>query len=403
MLERREWHWVDWALFSVYTGLTGLMILMLFTQEERMGSPDPGPFLLLILACYALPLLCWRPRFIHSDGFAFLLLFSSGIPAVYYSYLNKAGIGLILLPTIIVGYLAKKRTLVWTLPVYLIAIPITINMAADKMQPTDIVSRMFDYCLMYGIGYALQRIKQTNEQMKSLLEVNRKHAERIEQQNRTLEQYAKQVERITLLEERNRMARELHDTVGHTFTSVIMGMDAVSYLVEQAPEKAKGKLEVLRGVMRGGLDEVRRSIHQIAPDGADDFLLEQLKRLAEEFALHTGTKVDVTEEGPEPELSGHAKLTLVRCLQEALTNAKRHGQARHVKVGLRHEPLCTVLTIEDDGVGMPQVALGFGLNAMKERLQALGGGISVSSQVGKGTSVHCTVPHNETTSLQEAL
>ena len=64
------------------------------------------------------------------------------------------------------------------------------------------------------------------------------------------------------------MARELHDTVGHTFTSVIMGMDAVSYLIEAAPDKAKEKLDVLRNVTRNGLEEVRRSIHQMVPKRA---------------------------------------------------------------------------------------------------------------------------------------
>jgi signal transduction histidine kinase len=392
MLVRRSWHWVDWSLFGVYTALTGLMILMLFTQAEKMGSPEPVPFLLLIVACWLLPLIFWRPGFIHSDGFAFILLFTAGIPAIYYSHLNKAAIGLILLPTIIVGYIAQRRTFAWTLPVYLVLIPITINMVVGKTQAGDIISRMFDYSLMYGIGYALQRIKHANEQMKRLLEENRQHVERIEQQNRTLEQYAQQVERITLLEERNRMARELHDTVGHTFTSVIMGMDAVVYLMDGAPDKAKEKLEVLRNVTRKGLEEVRRSIHEMAPDDVEESLLQQLTRLAKEFAQHTGTALTIDANGREEELSSQAKLTLVRCLQESLTNAKRHGGARSIGIRVGFDSEVTVLTIEDDGEGMQQSTFGFGLSAMKERLQALGGSLTVSSAPGKGTVIHCIVP-----------
>ncbi|MBW9234690.1 hypothetical protein JQK62_21055, partial [Leptospira santarosai] len=83
-----------------------------------------------------------------------------------------------------------------------------------------------------------------------LLEENRR-------QNQLLEDYAKQIEKVTLLEERNRLARDLHDTVGHTYTSVIMGLDAASFLLKTSPEKAQGQVERLSDVMRKSLGEIR--------------------------------------------------------------------------------------------------------------------------------------------------
>jgi signal transduction histidine kinase len=245
---------------------------------------------------------------------------------------------------------------------------------------------VIDGLFFYSIGVMVAKVLETENKMKSLLEENR-------QQNLLLEEYAKQIEKITLLEERNRLAKELHDTVGHTFTSVIMGLDAASYLTDVSPEKAKEQIDRLGGVMRKSLDEVRNYIHQISPLSEEkEDLSSQLKKVADEFALHTKIDIEFKSIGLPVMLSFQGTVALIRCLQESLTNAVRHGRAKEINISLQQAEGEVMLTIRDNGSGMSAVKEGFGLRGMKERLEFLQGGMKLESKPGQGTVVTCFIP-----------
>lgn len=237
----------------------------------------------------------------------------------------------------------------------------------------------------FGLGCVVWKMVDTHRKMQTLLEENDK-------QRQVLEQYAKQIETITLLEERNRLARELHDTVGHTLTSVIVGLDAVSYTMKVWPEEAKQSVDHLRTIARSGLEEMRRHVHHIAPSKEGLPLSKQLREIADEFAVHTGTWIDFESAGPEISIPLPLTLTLVRCLQESLTNAKRHGNAEHILITLASEADRLILTVRDDGCGMEEVCYGFGLSVMEERLSAYQGELQVTSERMNGTTIRCQLP-----------
>jgi signal transduction histidine kinase len=239
--------------------------------------------------------------------------------------------------------------------------------------------------LFFGLGYVVWKVIDTQRKMQQLLDEN-------ERQRQVLEQYAMQVETITLLEERNRMARELHDTVGHTLTSVIMGLDATSYLLRTEPVEAQESIRLLRAAASKGLDEVREQIHHIAPMGEDESLSVQLRRIAEEFALHTGTTVDYAEVVADITVPMSIKAVLVRCLQESITNAKRHGGANHIRISFELQPEHASLVIHDDGSGMENIQYGYGLKAMQERIEAYHGELQMISDPNSGTMVKCHMP-----------
>jgi signal transduction histidine kinase len=197
-----------------------------------------------------------------------------------------------------------------------------------------------------------------------------------------------------LLEERNRMAGELHDTIGHTFTSVIAGIDGViANLKRSDKERAESKLQILRDLTRKSLENLRKNIHGMA-DEAEEIgsFIDKLAVLANEFSLNTGTKVSFQYFGLEHDLSHHAEHTLMRCLQEALTNAKRHGNAQKIDVKLNYKKEQVSLTILDNGKGTDTIQLGFGLNSMKQRLQALNGNLEIKVESGAGMELICTIP-----------
>ncbi|MDR6883620.1 sensor histidine kinase [Bacillus sp. 3255] len=393
MIQRRPWHGVEWSLFIVLTGsvLLGLLYALLHMNENEHSNI----FLTLcaLLLSYGLPFLFWRPNYIHTTLYPISVLLT-GIPLqIYLSWMQEDAYLTINCPLMVIGFLTDRKNAWWAAPISLVAMPVAYFLILHMgMGVGELFSVILNAVLFYAIGLSLQRVVTSNEKTEKLLAENQRQYLLIHEQNNALEQYANQIEQLTLLEERNRMARELHDTVGHTFTSVIMGMDAVSYLIEAAPDNAKEKLDVLRGVTRNGLEEVRRSIHQMVPKEGDMLLSQQLTRLANEFALHTGTQIRFTTAGEEYEIPKQTKLSLIRCLQESLTNAKRHGRATSVEVTLSYKGDGVGIRIEDDGVGTDQLKVGFGINAMQERIFALQGTLQVSSAAGQGTIVECSIP-----------
>lgn len=393
MIQRRPWHGVEWSLFIVLTGAALLGLLYSFLHIYEHSFSRILFTILAILTAYGVPFLFWRPQYIHTTLYPIAVLLT-GIPLqIYLSWLEQDALLTINCPIMVIGFLTDRKNAWWTAPVFIVGMPVIYFFLLHSEKGVgQLFSFILNAGLFFAIGLSLQRVVTSNDKTEKLLEENQHQYHLIHEQNHVLEQYANQIEQLTLVEERNRLARELHDTVGHTFTSVIMGMDAISYLIEASPEKAKQKLDVLRDVTRKGLEEVRRSIHQMVPKEGDMLLSQQLSRLANEFALHTGTQIHFTTVSDEFEIPEQTKLSLVRCLQESLTNAKRHGRATTVEIVLTYAEDQVSLRIEDNGIGAEQLKMGFGITAMQERITALQGTLQVRSLPEQGTVVHCFIP-----------
>ncbi|OCT11165.1 hypothetical protein A8709_05645 [Paenibacillus pectinilyticus] len=393
MIQRRPWHGVEWSLFIVLTGATLLGLLYSCIHIYEQPFRQILLTILVIFFAYGVPFLFWRPQYIHTTAYPLAVLVT-GIPLqIYLAWMEQDALLTINCPIMVIGFLTDRKNAWWTAPVFMVGMPtVYFFLLHTDMGVGQLFSFILNAALFFAIGLSLQRVVTSNEKTEKLLGENQRQYHLIHEQNNVLEQYANQIEQLTLVEERNRMARELHDTVGHTFTSVIMGMDAVSYLIEVSPEKAKQKLDVLRNVTRGGLEEVRRSIHQMVPEEGDQRLSQQLSGLANEFALHTGTQIHFTKVSEEFEIPKQTKLSLIRCLQESLTNAKRHGRATSIEIVLTYAEDQISLRIEDDGDGTDQLKVGFGITAMQERISELQGTLQVRSAPGQGTVVHCFIP-----------
>jgi len=205
----------------------------------------------------------------------------------------------------------------------------------------------------------------------------RKLNEQLNQANDQLRDYAENMERMTEMRERNRLAREIHDTLGHTLTGIIMGTDAGLALFDVAPEEAKKRMEVVAQSARDGLTDVRRSIKALRPDTLERFTLEEaLKGLVENFRLTTSAQIAYFQEAEELQLDQDEEDALYRVVQEGLTNAVRHGKSDRIEVRItRNEDVMSVF-VRDNGTGCAKPEEGFGLRHMRERLEMLGGTMS---------------------------
>jgi signal transduction histidine kinase len=200
-------------------------------------------------------------------------------------------------------------------------------------------------------------------------------------------------------DERRRIARDLHDEIGQALTSLLIGLRTLA----EAPslEAARGHAGDLRRIAVATLEEVRRLARGLRPSVLDDLgLAAALERYAADYAQASGIAVEVrAEDLAACRLPEEVETALYRIAQEALTNAAKHGAARHARVVVRRRPAAVHLTVADDGRGFtcqpPDGGEQLGLTGMHERAALLNGCVNVASEPGKGTEVTVRIPVGE--------
>jgi len=211
--------------------------------------------------------------------------------------------------------------------------------------------------------------------------------------NRLLRENAAQVEELATTKERNRLAREIHDSLGHYLTVVNVQIGAAQAIFAQDAARALDHLSKAQSLTQEGLAEVRRSVAALRASPTESRPLpEALAKLVEQWNA-TGLRATLSVEGARRQLTPQADLTLYRAAQEALTNVGQHADASRVDLILDYRaPESVLLLVEDDGVGDSNSGEGFGLLGVRERAQLLGGEVRVRTEIGKGFRLEVELP-----------
>lgn len=212
-----------------------------------------------------------------------------------------------------------------------------------------------------------------------------------------LTRLAEQARTNALTDERNRLAREIHDTLAQAFTGISLQLEAAKNILVQQPETAKSYLDQARDLTRQGLSEARRSVHALRSQALEtESLVRALQKSLTQMTLNTSLQTEFQLQGTPTLLEEGLQLNLLRIGQEAITNALRHAHAETLTVTLTFTDQQVSLGIVDDGVGFePQDAAditGFGLVGIHERTARYKGQVQIMSQPGKGTSIEVTLP-----------
>jgi len=216
----------------------------------------------------------------------------------------------------------------------------------------------------------------------------------LEHANAELRRQAGKVRVLAISEERARIAREVHDSVGHHLTAINLQLQNAERFGEKDPERARRKVREARESTLLALAEVRRSVRALKPPALEERSgAAALAALARSFD-GAGPEVSFELEGEERVLSGETELALYRATQEALTNTAKHSRARRVRVRLTFEPEETRLVVADDGDGVPEGKPegGFGLAALRERVEALGGILAAGNRPEGGFALEIVFP-----------
>ncbi|HXH07811.1 MAG TPA: histidine kinase [Vicinamibacterales bacterium] len=201
-----------------------------------------------------------------------------------------------------------------------------------------------------------------------------------------------------VLTERNRVARELHDTLEQGLSGLALQLEAVAARLEATPEEARQSLEVARQMLRYSLEETRRSVMDLRAQALESRdLAGALSLLARQMTLGTPTRAEVRVEGPRERLDAAEEHHLLRIGLEALTNALKHAGATEVVIDLRFTGREVELAVRDNGRGLGHgvdeiPGTHFGLQGIRERVNKLGGTLRIDSLPGRGTRLAVTVP-----------
>lgn len=258
------------------------------------------------------------------------------------------------------------------------------------LKPSDlfgIAVGLIVFNITFLVANSAERARRDSEKLRAQLETT----------NGKLREYALRVEDLAVAEERNRLAREIHDSLGHSLTIINVQVEAAWTVLESDPAKARAALEAAQAYARQGLKEVRAAVSSLRSSQlANQTLAESLEELLAR-ARETGLEATLEQRGEARRLPPKIEFTLLRAAREAVTNALRHAQASRLQITLDLTSAERVeMHLADDGQGAdPEQLHGFGLLGVRERVGHHGGRCEITTAPGEGFALHLSLPVEE--------
>jgi signal transduction histidine kinase len=228
-----------------------------------------------------------------------------------------------------------------------------------------------------------------------LADRERQKLAQLEAAHQRLRRHAVTVEQLAVSRERNRLARDLHDTLAHSLSALVVQLEALKSLMDHDPEAAQEVLAEVSEQARKGLDESREAIQALRSGPVETLgLTDALRDMLQSFQARTGVLTDLAVAGQARDLTPVEAQSLYRIAEEALNNVERHAGAGRVNLRLEYGADCTDLIVRDDGVGFDATAVDldrYGLTGMRERAAIIGAELEVRSHPGGGTEVWCSL------------
>ncbi len=238
----------------------------------------------------------------------------------------------------------------------------------------------------YGVSYMARRQQEEKERAEDALEeLDRSRAD-LEKAYLKLVEMSKEQEQLAAAQERARLAREVHDTLAHFLTAIVVSLEAGKKLLEKDPGKALAEIEKSQEQARRGLDEVRVTVKALrSGETADVDFRNALNSLVRDYS-GSGIAIDFALDD-QLVMTADQEAAFYRIIQESITNSVRHGKAGNIMVRIEGNQAGQRVLVEDDGLGCENLSEGHGLRGIRERASALGGKAIFGNRPGQGFMV----------------
>lgn len=246
--------------------------------------------------------------------------------------------------------------------------------------------------ILIFIGFIIMYITHQLEENEKIA----KELDMIHQVNRELKNYSVAIEKMGERNERKRLAREIHDTLGHALTGIAAGVDACIVMIDIDAPETKKQLKVVAKVIRQGIGEVRDSLNKLRPGALEEQGFKgALLKLISEFTSVSHLEVDLDYQLHNIDFESIKEDVLFRVIQESMTNSMRHGGATSLMIRFYQEEDFIYLDIKDNGVGAAEIHYGFGLKQMVERVSVINGEVHFDGTDGFHTVVKIPIQKGE--------
>jgi signal transduction histidine kinase len=293
----------------------------------------------------------------------------------------------LLIPLVLLAWGYGRRGALWgsTWATFLHLVTGWWGLQQDFLSPPLFLGAVTRITLIYLVPFIVGVLAERERQQ---------HAQ-LEAAHQRLRRHAATVEQLAISRERNRLARDLHDTLAHSLSAVTVQLEALRTLLANDPAAAQDMVDGLLIVARRGLEESRQAIQALRTDPVETLGLDgALRDMLQSFQARAGVQAALSLAGQEPDLTLPEAQTLFRIAEEALINVERHAAAQRVTVRLACGSDRIDLVIRDDGVGFEPASVEpdrYGLPGMRERAEIIGAMLEVNSHPGGGTEIWCSL------------
>ena len=294
----------------------------------------------------------------------------------------------LLIPLILVAWAYGRRAAFWgsTWATILHLISGLWALQLDLLEQYLLPQLVVQIVLIYVVPFIVSTLARRE----------RRHVAEVELAHAKLRRHAATVEQLAVSRERNRLARDLHDTLAHSLAALAVQLEALRILQVNDPDAAQEAISEAVSLARRGLGESRQAIRAIRADPLISLgLIDAVRGELQALESRAGLSTDLTVAGGEPELTDGESQALFRIVGEALDNAERHADANHVTVHLAFGANRVDMRICDNGGGFDAHTVGndrYGIIGMRERATMIGAVLEVNSSPAGGTEVWCSLP-----------
>ncbi|MET3289046.1 UNVERIFIED_CONTAM: signal transduction histidine kinase [Brevibacillus sp. OAP136] len=302
------------------------------------------------------------------------------------------GFGLIIMLAIFIGLRILGKEAFWIAAFFGVTTAVLLFLIHHKYL--EIIPFLLTFAGIFSgaRGYRIQTEAYRQNQI-HLAELQEAHQE-LQETHAELQEASVNTMQVAVLEERTRIARDIHDELGHSLTSIIVQMRALQFMLKDGPMDAQEAVTNMLDVAKKGLENIRSSVHTLASDNTA-LGMSPIRAFLSLTQKNTGLTCQLISHDPELALTKEMTIVFYRVIQEAVTNALRHSEATHFHVGFDQNADYLFVTIRDNGKITPkdEWTPGFGLKGMVERIKKINGKVTYFAREPHGFQIDIAVPH----------
>ncbi len=300
----------------------------------------------------------------------------------YFTYTNYGGI---ILPYFLIGIIDSFFLLKGASKYILVSLGTGIFLYTGLDLAFEVLfSYIVAIIFLAFISSIIVREQKSKLKVEDLYNELRKSEDELIKANEELKAYADSIKELYVLKERNRISREIHDSVGHSLSTIIIQLGAIEKIAKENGQAASQMAANLRDFTRKGLEEIRKALKELKPKEFKEYeTILSLENLIKDFSKLTGIDVKLTFTKSKWNLDEKSSLVLYRAVQEFLSNSAKHGKATKINIYIHYDDEL-IVTLKDNGIGTDEIKPGMGLTSLAERIKEIGGSLSYESKRNNG-------------------